>query len=64
MKDIRGLFWNKDYEAVKADYLDRARVKLDEIKKFIGDKEFSLGYLTLADFHLAENLYYFEAIYP
>jgi len=30
----------------------------------VGDKKFALGYLTLVDFHLAENLYYFETLYP
>lgn len=38
-------------------------MKLDSLKQFIGAKDFALGYLTLADFHLAENLYYFEAFY-
>jgi len=40
------------------------RSKFDSIKHFIGDKQFALGYLTLVDFILAENLYYFEHLYP
>lgn len=44
--------------------MDKAKSKLDYLKHFIGDKQFAVGYLTLADFLLAEHLYYFEALYP
>jgi glutathione S-transferase len=64
LKDIKGLFWNKDYENLKIEYLEKARPKLDAIKKFVGDNQFAIGYLTLVDFLLAENLYYFETLYP
>lgn len=64
LKEVRSLFFNKDYETVKIESLEKARSKFDYIKHFIGDKEFALGYLTLVDFLLAENLYYFEALYP
>jgi hypothetical protein len=37
--------------------------KFDYLQNFIGDKEFALGYLTLVDFHIAEQSYYFEALY-
>lgn len=30
----------------------------------MGDKPFALGYLTIVDFIFAENLYYFETLYP
>jgi len=30
----------------------------------MGDKEFIMGYLTIADFFLSEFSHYFEAIYP
>lgn len=63
-KDIRGLFWNKNWEAVKAETLEKARTKLDYIKNFIGDKQWALGYLTIADFEIAEISYYFETVYP
>lgn len=64
LKDIRGLFWNKDYEALKIELLEKARPKFVALKEFIGDQQFALGYLTLADFVLAENLAYFETLYP
>ena len=64
LKDIKGLFWNKDYEALKTEALEKARSKLNYIRDFIGDNQFALGYLTLVDFYLAENLAYFETLYP
>jgi glutathione S-transferase len=64
LKDIRALFWNKDYENLKIELLEKARPKFDYIRNFVGDGQFALGYLTLVDFLLAENLYYFETLYP
>jgi glutathione S-transferase len=63
-KDIKALFWNKDFESLKIDLLEKARPKLDALRNFVGEGQFALGYLTLADFLLAENLYYFETLYP
>ncbi len=53
LKDIRGLFMDKDHEMHKVQLLEKARPKFDEIKRFIGDNIFALGYLTLVDFILA-----------
>ena len=33
------------------------------MNKFIGEKEYLLDYLTLADFKIAEASYYFEKLY-
>jgi glutathione S-transferase len=33
------------------------------LNNFIADKPFALGYLTLADFYIAEYSHYFEALY-
>lgn len=33
------------------------------MKKFVGEKKYTLGYLTLADFKIAEASYYFEKLY-
>jgi hypothetical protein len=33
------------------------------LKKFVGEKKYALGYLTLADFKIAEASYYFEKLY-
>ncbi len=59
LKDIRGLYWNKDYENLKIELLEKARPKFNYLKEFIGDKQWALGYLTLVDFVLAEMLAYF-----
>lgn len=64
LKDIRGLFWNKDHETLKIELLEKARPKFNYIKDFVGDRQFALGYLTLVDFVLAENLAYFETLFP
>lgn len=64
IKEIKGLFWNKDHETLKIEVLEKIRPKLNYIRDFIGDNQFALGYLTLADFVLAENLAYFETLYP
>ncbi len=32
--------------------------------KFVGEKDFALGYLTFADFLLAEFSHYVEKLYP
>ena len=64
MKPIRALIFNKEYESVKAEALEKARDKLNYVKSFVGDKEFALGYLTIVDFYLADYLYTFEFLYP
>ena len=37
----------------------KIKEKLDQLKKFVGEKDYVLGYLTLADFRIAEATYYF-----
>lgn len=37
-KEIRGLFWNKEYETVKAEKLAKVANKFDYLQTFIGDK--------------------------
>ena len=49
---------------MKGEALEKVRPKFNALKEFVGDKQFALGYLTLADFILAENLAYFEALFP
>lgn len=64
LKDIRGLYWNKEYQTAKGAVLEKAKTKLDFIQNFIGDRSWALGYLTIVDFEIAEASYYFEALYP
>jgi hypothetical protein len=49
---------------LKAEILEKNSAKIDQIVKYIDKNNFVLGYLTLADFVVAEDSYYFEAIYP
>lgn len=58
------LFYNPKYEEALPAALEKAKVKLDLMKKFIGEKPFALGYLTIFDFKIAEYSNYLEKIAP
>ena len=58
------LFYDKDWEANKNATWQKAKPYLDQVNKFIGDKQFALGYLTLIDFNLVEYSNYFEKTNP
>lgn len=64
LKELRGLFGSKDIEVDKATALQKITPKLNYIKEFVGNRTFALGYVTLVDFFLSENLYYFEVFFP
>lgn len=68
LQDVRTpigpLFWDKDWEGKIKGVLEKATPKLDELAKFYGEKDFALGYLTLADFQIAEFSHYIERISP
>ena len=61
---VRGLFFNKDHETAKTEVIQKYKPKLELLNKFIGEKNFALGYLTLADFFIAEDSYYIERVFP
>jgi glutathione S-transferase len=61
---IKGLYWNKEWETAKVAVLEKYAVKLDQLNKFVGEKNFVLGYVTLADFVVAEDSYYIEKVFP
>lgn len=58
LKEVRGLYFNPKYEELKTAAFEKNVAKFDQLKKFVGDNNYALGYLTLADFVIAENLYY------
>ena len=65
LNELRKLLNVKEnVQVAKAEALAKVKPKLDALKKFVGQKHFALGYLTLADFYLAEHLYMFEFLYP
>jgi len=61
---IKGLFWNKDWENAKGAVLEKYQGKLADLEKFVGGKEWALGYLTLIDFVVAEDSHYIQRIFP
>jgi len=61
---VKGLFFNKDHETAKGPLLEKYSPKLDQLNAFIGEKEFIFTYLTLADFVVAEDSHYIQAVYP
>lgn len=60
---VKGLFFNKDHETARAEVIQKYSPKLDELEKFVGKNDFVLGYLTLADFIVAEDSYYIETVF-
>ena len=61
---IAPLFWDKEWEGKVEAAITKVTPKLELLQKFYGEKEFALGYLTLADFHVAEFSYYLEKVAP
>jgi len=58
------MFYSPNYETERVRLYDsKVKNKIEELNKFIGDKEYLLGYLTLADFRIAEASYYMEKLY-
>lgn len=58
------LVFDKDWEGKVQGLVEKFTPKLNELDKFYGQHEFALGYLTLADFHVAEFSHYVEKITP
>lgn len=63
-KELRALFGNPNWKESTGPILEKIRPKFDYLKKFVGERDFALGYLTLADFILSERLYFIEEIFP
>lgn len=61
---VKGLYFHKDHETAKVGVFEKYKGKLEQLNKFVGNKRFVLGYLTLADFIVAEESHYIERLYP
>ena len=61
---IAPLFWDKEWQGKLEGALTKAQPKIELVSKFYGEKEFALGYLTVADFSVAEFSHYVEKIAP
>ena len=62
-KDVIGLFFNPKYEESKGAVLEKFTPKFDQLKALVGNNNHALGYLTLADFVIAETYYLWEALW-
>lgn len=62
--NVAKLFFDQDYEAKLKETWEKVQPKLQYFEKFVGDKEWALGYLTLVDFQISELANYFEKLYP
>jgi glutathione S-transferase len=63
--ELRPIFTGeKSAEEMSKLFTDKAKTKLDLLYKFLGDKDWFLGYLTLSDFKLAEAVNYLELAWP
>lgn len=59
------MFFSPNHNADKVRLYDnKLKVKIEELAHYIGNKDSAIGYLTLADFKIAEASYYFEKLYP
>lgn len=61
---VRGLFFNKDHETAKGPLFDKYKGKFVELDKFVGEKSTVLGYLTIADYNVAEFSHYIQTVFP
>ena len=57
-KALAPLFGTQDPAAVAAA-LEKIKPKFNQLKDYVGGKDFALGYVTVVDFVMAEGLYYF-----
>ena len=61
---IGPLFWDNQWEGKVEAAIAKIVPKLQMLAVFYGEKEFSLGYLTLADFVIADFSYFLEKLVP
>lgn len=61
---VKGLFFNKDHATARGPIIEKFKGKLEQLDKFVGKNQFVIGYLTLADFIVAEDSHYIETVFP
>lgn len=59
LKEVRGVLFDDNWQESKHAAFEKVKAKIEYLNKFIGDKDFALGYLTFADFLIAEFSYFF-----
>jgi hypothetical protein len=58
------MFLSKKIMDIKTAHYYKNMNKYEKLEKFLKGKPFSLGYLTLLDFYIAEGSYYIEKLFP
>ena len=61
---VRGLFFNKEHETARVPLFEKYKGKLAELDKFVGEKTTVLGYLTIADYNVAEFSNFIQTVFP
>ena len=61
---ILGLCFNKKVDTLKMGHFFKTKGEFTKIEKFLQGKDFVIGYLTIADFFLAELFHYIQVLYP
>ena len=58
--------WGKaeTWKEEKGKIFEGVRKKLQQVKEFIGEKDFALGHLSYLDFLIQQFSYYVEKIFP
>jgi len=51
---VSKLFYDQEWESKLKETWEKVKVKFDYLEKFIGNKDWTFGYLTLPDFLIAE----------
>ena len=64
LKGFIPLFFNPEREKLLPEVIEKMNTKFDYLSKFIGEKPFALGYLTVIDFALAEFSHYIKKLAP
>jgi glutathione S-transferase len=61
---VQVCFNDKFNEEKEKVFTDKVKAKVDAVYKFLGDKDWLLGYITLADFKISEAVNYLQGIWP
>ncbi len=63
-EDLIKLFIDPDFEKIKnSEFEESIKPKLNQINKFLGKKDFLLGYITVVDFLFWELINLMEKLY-
>ena len=57
------LLYTDQFEKRDEIFKEKLAPKLDLIAKFVGDKDWAMGYLTVVDFWITEGSYYVEKVF-